>query len=80
MGWSSDRAAIGWMGDQTTGQKNRLGQATVIVVPAVCEEKGKRRGKKKRKREKNKKEGNRNLNIFPNQKFMGISKIIQSRN
>jgi hypothetical protein len=53
MGWSSDRAAIGWMGDQTTGQKNRLGQATVIVVPAVCEEeKGKRRGKRKKKERK----------------------------
>jgi hypothetical protein len=41
------------------------------------EEKGKRRGKRKEEREeKNKKEGNRNLENFPNQKFMGISKIM----
>jgi hypothetical protein len=50
MGWSSDWVVIGWTGDQTgPSKKNRLGQATVIVVHTVCGEKREEEREKKRR-------------------------------
>jgi hypothetical protein len=46
----------------------------MLCVMCVRRRKGKRTGKRKQERE-GKKEGNRNLENFPDRKFMRISKI-----
>jgi hypothetical protein len=72
MGWSSDWVVIGWTGDQTGPSKKKQVGPGYGNCCARCLWRKKGRGEGKEK----KKEGNRNLENFPNQKFMGISKII----